>query len=553
MSKMKKLSETAERSAKIEKEGGHENFMGGISYSPSPLQKLKLVSASSIFGEPAYYRDGVKEKAYVKDLAFGPFDLFGDSLSGKKTSDVMLDAIKESLDADYAGTIAWAVELRKSFLMRLNPQIIMVMAATHPSRKEFDEKNPGVFLAAEAQVMSRADEPAAQFDSYVYLNKGKAKMPNVLKKAWSRKVESLSAYEIAKYKDEGSGIIDVVRVCHAHSALIDELMKTGTVKVKDGDKTWENLRSEGKSWEEILSTVKVGHMALLRNLVGIFTDDKGKLTHETAEKVLKDLVSGVPYGKQFPFRYWSAYKAVSDAGDFEMKPQVLSVLCECMKASVANLPHIKGRTMVLSDNSGSAWGAFNSEYGSVSIAEIDNLSALITALASDEGWVGVFGDRLKRVPAIPANGVMPQLESICSDGRGIGESTENGVWLFLDQAIKNKEHWDTIVIYSDQQAGHGGLYGVDASKYEPYRVNGNYIDVAKLVDVYRRTVNPKVNVVSVQTAGYDDVVVPEYGYRTTLLTGWTGREATFIDAASKLWDAFDTEAEAKKEQAKPKQ
>ena len=34
------------------------NFMGGISYTLNPLDTLKLVTASSIFGEPAYYRDG---------------------------------------------------------------------------------------------------------------------------------------------------------------------------------------------------------------------------------------------------------------------------------------------------------------------------------------------------------------------------------------------------------------------------------------------------------------------------------------------------------------
>ena len=34
------------------------NYMGGISYQWNPVDTLKLVTASSIFGEPAYYRDG---------------------------------------------------------------------------------------------------------------------------------------------------------------------------------------------------------------------------------------------------------------------------------------------------------------------------------------------------------------------------------------------------------------------------------------------------------------------------------------------------------------
>ena len=42
-----------------------------------------------------------------------------------------------------------------------------------------------------------------------------------------------------------------------------------------------------------------------------------------------------------------------------------------MDIAVDNLPKLKGKTMVLSDNSGSAWGAFTSEYGRCTVAEID--------------------------------------------------------------------------------------------------------------------------------------------------------------------------------------
>lgn len=34
------------------------NFMEGESYRVNPLDTLKMITASSIFGEPSYYRDG---------------------------------------------------------------------------------------------------------------------------------------------------------------------------------------------------------------------------------------------------------------------------------------------------------------------------------------------------------------------------------------------------------------------------------------------------------------------------------------------------------------
>ena len=49
-------------------------------------------------------------------------------------------------------------------------------------------------------------------------------------------------------------------------------------------------------------------------------------------------------------------------------------------------PEMGGRVMVLTDNSGSAWGTIPSEYGKVTVAEIDNLSAVITAMKAEEGY-----------------------------------------------------------------------------------------------------------------------------------------------------------------------
>ena len=43
------------------------NFMGGISYRVDPLDTLKMISASFIFGEPQYYRDGDSSQAKVLD------------------------------------------------------------------------------------------------------------------------------------------------------------------------------------------------------------------------------------------------------------------------------------------------------------------------------------------------------------------------------------------------------------------------------------------------------------------------------------------------------
>ena len=520
------------------------NFMGGISYELNPLDTLKMVTASSIFGEPAYYREGengsrVRDGVYHLNRLMAPYSVLDEEFEGKTTSEIMEDAIDAALAYDFGGTIAWARTLRKEFNMRLNPQIIMVRAANHEARVAFNEANPGVFSEINAEVMSRADEPASQMTYYMYRNGSKKNIPNILKRNWKNKLESLSRYQVAKYKNTGIGMIDVVRISHANNETLNELMKTGTVEVIDEDKTWENLRSEGKNWKEILSTVKVGHMALLRNLRGIFKEiDDAEFCRITMDSLKK----GVPGGKQFPFRYYSAYNAVKYDNDVNCKTIILDALEECMDIACDNMPMLKGKTMCLSDNSGSAWGTIPSEYGTVRVAEIGNLSSVITARNSEEGYVGEFGDKLLVTPVLKRDGVLSRATVISKDqDDAVGGATENGIWLFFDKAIKNKEHWDNIFIYSDMQAGHGDLYGTP-KEYKRYRnlgfsvKGGRYIDVAKLIDAYRSTVNPDVNVFCVQTAGYDNVLVPEYGYRTNVLYGWTGKEAVFAKTMIDFWD-----------------
>ena len=530
-----------------QKFGAERNYMGGISYTINPVDTLKMVTASSIFGEPQYYRRGEFKSTRIADGIFKVHELFKeysvieDRFLGKKTSEMMETIIDEALDHDYEQTLRWAVTLRKEYNMRLNPQVIMVRAAIHRMRPEIGRTNPGLFSRINAEVMQRADEPGTQLAYYLYRNRSKKKLPNILKRNWAAKLESLNAYQIHKYKETGLGLIDVVRVSHAHSELIDELMRTGSVNVIEKDLTWETMRSSGRSWKEIYEAGVLGHMALLRNLRGIFQEQNKDMGF--CKRVLEDLKGGVINGKQFPFRYYSALKAVLEDNTVSHKALIIDGLEECMDISCSNMPRLKGKTICLSDNSGSAWGTCTSEYGKVTIAEIDNLSGVITGVCSDEGYVGKFGDNLIMFPVSRRNGILSQARAITQNhSSDVGGATENGIWIFFRDAIDRREHWDNIFVYSDMQAGHGGLYGTEAGIKEYTRrgfYSGRYVDVAKLISEYRRNVNPKVNVFCVQTAGYTNVLVPEYGYRTNIMYGWTGKEAVFADAMIRFWDEKD--------------
>lgn len=546
MSKMSKAVAKQQEVNSLRLDETVTNFMGGDSYIINPLDTLKMITASSIFGEPSYYRDSNSSKRYLYKInpVLSEFDIMFKEYENKTTNQIFEDAIDKALDYDFGGTLEWAVELRKNYMMRLNPQVIMVRASIHPRREEWTKEHPGLFNEINQKVMQRADEPMTQMTYYMYQNGGKKNdIPSIIKRSWAKNLSSLNRYKVAKYKNHECGMINAVRISHAHSKVLDELMTTGTVEVTENQKTWENLRSQGKSWKEILETCDLGHMALLRNLRGIFTEINDL---ELCQMYMKKLKNGVIEGKQFPFRYWSALKVI-EKSDCNHKAVIMDALEECMDIAIENFPKLKGKTICLSDNSGSAWDSFNSEYGSVTVAEIDNLSSVITAMCSDEGYVGKFGDKLIITPITKRNGVLSQTKSITDKGyRDVGGSTEGGIWKFFRDVIRNGQQWDNIFIYSDQQAGHGGLYGTeyDVKEYRSnYMVKGDFepmINVFKLIEEYRKKVNPKVNVFSIQTAGYDNVVIPEYAYRTNIMYGWTGREAVFADTIIKQWDEIDT-------------
>ena len=553
------------------------NFMGGDSFELNALDTLKMVTTSSIFGEPSYYRNGEFEKTNVEKSSIVtdgiwhnvPTDIFGfisfPEFENKKTSEIMESAIDNALAENFGAVLVWAKTLRKDYLMRLNPQVIMVRAAMHPMREEWTKNHLGEFGKINDEVMSRADDVVSQLTYWLYINGSKNNIPTILKRSWAKRLERMTRYEISKYKNKGIGLVDTVRISHANCEKNEDLLELMKLKkgqalsMEDSDLTWERLRSSGKSWVEILDTIKMPHMALLRNLRVIFkeVDDT-----ELATKVVDLLVSGVKTGKQFPFRYMSASKAVSKSKTVNNKPILLDGLESCLDKACENLPKLKGKNAFLSDNSGSAWGSFTSEYGTVTVAEIGNLSSFIGAVNSDEGYVFAFGDRLIEAPAFKRQGILSQANQFSKKARDtVGGGTENGIWLFFKEAINNKQHWDNIFIYSDMQAGHGGLYGTYAGRSEYSSLgfsctnwdrnehtgvwkegySSHYINVAKLVEEYRKKVNPKVNVYCVQTAGYDNMVLPENSYRANFMYGWTGKELVYANAMNKFWDEKDKE------------
>jgi len=280
------------------------------------------------------------------------------------------------------------------------------------------------------------------------------------------------------------------------------------------------------------------YMALMRNLRNI---DKAGVSDDHIDKVCSALTHepAVLNSKQLPFRFYAAYNQLRAAN---ANPLLLEAVESAMELSIANLPKLKGRVASLCDNSGSAHGTMTSAAGTMKVSTIANLQAVLTGMATDgEATVHPFGDRLNTVEINPTKGVFKQLDVVEKSGQTVGGGTETGIWLFWHNAIKNKVHYDQVFVYSDMQAGHGGLFTSPQHKPTGFvwennsRYGGNnYVDVPALIAAYRKKVNPDVQVYLVQVAGYSDGLVPEIYDKTYILGGWSTGILKFADKVTSI-------------------
>lgn len=563
----------------------HTNFMGAECYELfNPIQALRLPLCSQFLGEPSYYMPAKDDDdaPKVKHLE-NTLQQLGDNVMFPKyclmsRQKAFFEAANLALDYDFGATLLEADRARNEFFMRKAPAQLLAIAASHPGRIEYNKTNPRAFREIVKKCCVLPGDMKSILDAWKSLHGSKSKFPSFMKRAFEDRLGELTEYHAGKYS---KAVIDMTRISHPKRKVIEEtkilspLMKNGKLPLEDSAITWEKHRSLGKTWVETFDAMngRIPHMAALRNLRGFAQSNPGV---EYMKQYCSMLLSGVKNGKQFPFRYISAYEECKKASTLtsdpnsvdreaikkkkgyipKVKPPIKTVyfemmkkcLEECLEKSIENFPSLQGNVMVLSDNSGSAHGACTSQYGTRTVADIGNLSALLTALScTGKGVVGVFGDRLHEYAVDKNKPFLKQYEEISELGKTVGGGTENGIWIFFKRAFADVHaySYDHLFCYSDMQAGHGQLYGFDPQMDTKYEWNrsvsrGNkYIDVMSLINDYRKTLNPKINVFMVQTAGYNDAIIPQTTYRGAILAGWTGNEVVYADKLVDLWDEVE--------------
>lgn len=217
--------------------------------------------------------------------------------------------------------------------------------------------------------------------------------------------------------------------------------------------TWEALAGwlqgpmDRAAWEAVIPSM--GAMALLRNLRNF---DEAGVRDEVAERVAARISDPeeVARSRQFPFRYLAAYRnAPSLRWAYPLE--------RALGHSLANVPALPGRTLVLVDRSGSMWNRL-SDRSQLNRADAAAIFGTALALRAQEADLVEFGTTNRRLEFGAGESVLTILKRFGNLG---GTDTVSAV----------RAHYrgqDRVLIVTDEQ--YGGGYRSNPTEQVPEQV-----------------------------------------------------------------------------------
>lgn len=470
----------------------------------------------------------------------------GKSFKLSAQMDLVLSVLNTFLEDKYYEGKDARIERIKALIRQNRPEFVAKLALV--ARNDFHLRSVSHLLVGELSLIHRGDslisrlipEVAERVDDLIeILSYVQKPIPNQVKKGVAKALQGFNRYQLSKYKMEANTVklVDLFNLVHPIPTSKEQKkdwkdLMTGELK---NTETWEARLSSGedkeKVWEDLVLNDKIGYMALLRNLRNILKQGNAK-TIKAAGKMIAD-EERVMNSKQLPFRFLSAYTALKNHDEDGIKFEkdsdstaFVKALEKAITVSVKNLPLLKGKTVILSDNSGSMTGdsgglSFLSSKSVRKTSDIGNLFSVLYWTRCDNTFIGLFGDRLITPKLDREAGVFENFNTVNREKDQCGSGTETGIFKMFEQLIKEKKIVDRIVVFSDTQIGKGCNWYDDGNSGSNLRGD----DFNALVQEYRK-IAPKVKIYNVDLQGYGDTVIANGAYN---LGGWSERIFDFME------------------------
>src|SRR3990167_46821 len=410
--------------------GDTVNLAGGEAFTVDPRYEFATIALTSFAGNQ-YYRKADETVEHLK-------------------------ALLGQIPPEFAAKVA--VYARREAGMR---SITHVIAGELAGAKSRGPKGARPFYR---QIVRRPDD-MLEIITYITSTQGRRPLPNAVRWGFRAALESLDAYQIAKYQANGKAVsmLDLANMLHPkpneRNAEAFKALVAGTLKQTD---TWESRMSEigqdegdkdearKEAWGDMLAKAKanenggLGYFALLRNLRNIMEQapDALPLACELladTERAHKSLV--------MPFRAATAYREIAQAAGGGRQP-ILSALSRAVDLLCANVPKFDGRTLIVVDCSGSMTGRPK---------QIASVFAAVMVKANDADLM-IFGTDAAYATGDTSAPTLSLAEAI--------ERANAGGTDFKPIFGRAKGRYDRVVILSDMQSWIGRESPVAA--YEEY-------------------------------------------------------------------------------------
>ncbi|MFF9282300.1 TROVE domain-containing protein [Streptomyces griseosporeus] len=218
----------------------------------------------------------------------------------------------------------------------------------------------------------------------------------------------------------------------------------GAERLAEAGMTWEALAGwlqgpmDKAAWEAVIPSM--GAMALVRNLRNF---DEAGVCDEVAARVAARISdpAEVARSRQFPFRYLAAYQhAPSLRWAYPLE--------QALRHSLANVPALPGRTLVLVDRSGSMFYSRLSDWSELTRADAAAVFGAALALRAEHADLVEFGTSSNAVPFRKGESVLKVLGRFGDLG---GTDTVAAV-------RRHYRRHDRVLIVTDEQYAPSG-YG----------------------------------------------------------------------------------------------
>jgi hypothetical protein len=435
----------------------HLTHQGGPAYARTPKRELFLLAVANMVGHHTFYEDAAARDERYEQL------------------------VRTLAVSDPEWTVGLLGWLRTEAHMRT----ASLVGAAEFVRARLDAGAVGFSRQAVSTVLQRADEPG-ELLAYWISRHGRA-LPQPLKRGVADAVRRLyTGRALLKYDTASRPyrFADVIELTHpspdpgrpwqgplfkyaidrrhrpdralppAGETLLTahrELMAVpvgerralvtspgGAELLNAAGMTWESVAGwlqgplDAAVWEALIPSM--GAMALVRNLRNLdLADVSDRVATEVAARISSP--DEVRRSRQFPFRYLAAHRNAPS-------PRWAEALETALGHSLANVPELPGRTLILVDRSGSMFDT-PGEHTQLNRADSAAIFGTSLAVRAESADLVEFGSDSRRVELAPGESVLRVLDRFHDLG---GTCT----------AAALRRHYarhDRVVIVTDEQTG----------------------------------------------------------------------------------------------------